>query len=219
MRLRTLSVRLVAIAIVIVFGVTAVWASAALTTVNTMKNTALGGILVSANGRTLYHDSAEQRNVVRCTGPCATVWPPLLISGSAKPAAGAGVNKALLGTVKRPNGTMQVTYRGLPLYLYSGDKKPGEVNGQGSAGIWHALTPGGVVILKSVTASAGSAGSGSSTGSSSATGSSGSTTGSGNTGGTTGNTGGTTGTGTAGTGTGTTGATDCATNPGGYGCM
>jgi predicted lipoprotein with Yx(FWY)xxD motif len=110
------------------------------------RNGALGEILVTAGGRTLYHDSSERRGVVRCVGSCAVTWPPLVISARAKPLAGRGVTESLLGTVRRPDGRMQVTYRGLPLYLYSGDRRAGQVNGQDVGGSWHALTPGGAVV-------------------------------------------------------------------------
>src|SRR5262249_37828015 len=105
-----------------------------------------GEILVSAGGRTLYHDSAERRGVVRCVGPCAVTWPPLVISARSKPLAGRGAFDSLLGTVRRPDGRLQVTYRGLPLYLYSGDTRAGQVNGRDGGGSWHALSPAGAVV-------------------------------------------------------------------------
>jgi predicted lipoprotein with Yx(FWY)xxD motif len=130
--------------------------------VATAHSTSLGTFLVSAS-RTLYHDSAEARNTVKCTGVCAKEWRPLLLTAGAKPVAAAGVSAALLGTVKRPDGKVQVTYRGLPLYVYAGDSKSGDVNGQGVAGLWHAVAPSGAIITKSI--SSGSSGGGGSTGS------------------------------------------------------
>lgn len=139
------------------------------------QNSALGKILVSSGGRTLYHSSADQRNRVECTGSCAVKWPPLVISARAKPIAGPGVTASLLGTVKRPDGRLQVTYHGMPLYLSSADRKAGDVNGQGVGQVWHAVTPGGVVVTKAVTSNTGTSststsGSGSSMGSGSSTG-------------------------------------------------
>jgi predicted lipoprotein with Yx(FWY)xxD motif len=125
-------------------------------TVLSTRNGALGQILVNAGGRTLYHDSAERRGVVRCVGSCAVTWPPLVISARAKPLGGSGVIASLLGTVRRPDGRLQVTYRGLPLYLYSGDTRAGQVNGQDVGGSWHALSPAGTVVT--TTAPAGSMG-------------------------------------------------------------
>jgi len=211
MGLRVLKVRLAAFATVTAFGVAAAVAGAtpsALTVVHSAQNSALGKILVTASGRTLYHDSSEKKNVVKCLGACASQWPPLLIAAGAKPVPGPGVTASLLGTVKRPDGKLQVTYAGLPLYLFAGDKKAGDVKGQGLSGLWHALTPTGAVVTKSVTVSSGGGTSGSGSGSSSGSGSgSGSTSGSGT------GSGGTTTTG------GTGGGTDCTANPQGYGCM
>jgi predicted lipoprotein with Yx(FWY)xxD motif len=196
MALRALSMRLAAVALVTGLVVAVGVAGAASVSVHSTQNTALGKILVSASGRTLYHDSLEGKNLVKCTGACAAVWPPLVIAAGAKPAAGSGVTASMLGTVKRSDGKVQVTYGGKPLYLFSGDKKAGDVKGQGTGGIWHALTPSGAIVTKTVKASSGSTGT-----------SSGSTSGSGS------------GTGT-GTGTGTsTIPSDCINHPDGYGCM
>jgi len=202
MGLQALKRPLAALALVTVFTVAVTAANAALVSVHSTQNSALGKILVSASGRTLYHNAFEKKNVIKCTGACATEWPPLLISAGAKPVAGTGVTASLLGTVKRSNGKLQVTYGGKPLYLYAGDKKAGDVKGQGSGGIWHALTPSGAVVTKTVSASTGKTSTGSGSGS-----------GSGSTGS------GSTGTGGSGNGGGTTTPTDCDTNPGGYGCM
>src|SRR6266567_5891301 len=128
MDLRALRVRLTAIAIVTGFAISVTVAGAALpTTVKSTNVSALGKILVSASGRTLYHNSFEQKSVIKCTAACARQWPPLVIAAGAKPVAGPGVSASLLGTVKRSDGKVQVTYHGMPLYLFSGDKKAGDV--------------------------------------------------------------------------------------------
>jgi predicted lipoprotein with Yx(FWY)xxD motif len=149
-------------------------APSSITVVHSLQTSNLGIILVGANGRTLYHDSAEGKNVVKCTGACSTHWPPLLIAPGAKPAAGPGVNSSWLGTVKRPDGKLQVTYRGMPLYLFAGDKMAGDVKGQGGAGIWHAIAPTGAIVTRAVGAtsskSSGSTTSGRSSGSGSTSG-------------------------------------------------
>ena len=80
MGLRVLRVRLAAIATVTAFAVAAAVAGAApvsLTVVHSAQNSALGKILVSASGRTLYHDASERKNVVKCLDSCASQWPPL----------------------------------------------------------------------------------------------------------------------------------------------
>ena len=118
-------------------------------TVASARNGVLGPILVDAAGRTLYHAPAA------CTGPCAHRFAPLLVTGSARPVAGAGVRAAWLATARRRDGRLQVTYHGLTLDRFSGDTRAGQVNGQGLGGMWHAVAPSGVVVTKS--ASSGSA--------------------------------------------------------------
>jgi len=154
MKRRPLSVFVVTMALA-TGGVAAVaTAGTSIATVLSTRNSALGEILVSAGGRTLYHTSSEKRDRIECTGACAVKWPPLLISAHAKPIAGPGVTASRLGTVKRPDGRLQVTYAGLPLYLFSGDTKAREINGQGAGGIWHAVTPSGAAVTKGVSTSA-----------------------------------------------------------------
>jgi predicted lipoprotein with Yx(FWY)xxD motif len=79
-------------------------------------------------------------------GACAALWSPVLVSGSAKPTAGAGLTAAKLGTIKRPGGQVQVTYNGLPLYRYSPDKKSGEVLGEDVGGVWFAVSSVGKIV-------------------------------------------------------------------------
>jgi predicted lipoprotein with Yx(FWY)xxD motif len=122
-------------------------------TVQSVTDAALGTkIIVSSRGFTLYHLTSEKKGTIACTGTCRKTWPPLLVTGSAKPGAGAGVTAAKLGTIKRPDGGVQVTYDGYALYLYSGDKRSGQVGGQGSGGVWYAITPGGAVTKAKVKA-------------------------------------------------------------------
>ena len=117
------------------------------------QSSALGTILVSSTGRSLYHDGSEKGGVILCSGACATQWPPLLVAAGAKATAEPGAKASLLGTIKRPDGKVQVTYHGMPLYLYSGDKKAGDVKGQGSGGIWHVISPSGLVITTALKSS------------------------------------------------------------------
>ena len=112
------------------------------------KNSSLGEILVSAGGRALYHTAAEKKNVVKCTGRCATRWLPLVLPPGVRLISGPRAIATMLGTVERPDGRLQVTYDGFPLYLFSGDTKAGEVSGQGAGGIWHALAPSGAPVTK-----------------------------------------------------------------------
>src|ERR1039457_5834049 len=97
--------------------------------VKTASNSKLGGtVLVDAQGMTLYHLSAEQNGKFICTSAaCVQVWHPLSAPAGGPPSGGGGS----LGTVKRPDGTEQVTYKGMPLYTFAQDKEPGDANGQG----------------------------------------------------------------------------------------
>jgi predicted lipoprotein with Yx(FWY)xxD motif len=105
----------------------------------------LGEVLVNSEGRTLYAFSGDAGETPTCEGACAKAWPPLLDeNGEPQPSNGTGA--ARLGTVKRADGTTQVTYAGHPLYSFSGDKLPGEAKGNGSTafgGTWSALKGSG----------------------------------------------------------------------------
>lgn len=103
----------------------------------------LGSILVDSEGRTLY-DFHKDKGTSTCYGACAQTWPPLLTEG--EPQAKGGASTGMLGTTKRNDGTVQVTYAGHPLYTFTGDKKPGEANGNDVDAFgaeWYALQPNG----------------------------------------------------------------------------
>ncbi len=109
------------------------------------KSPELGtAILVDSKGFTLYDFHKDKGTKSACYGACAGVWPPLTTSG--KPQATSGAEASKLGTTKRSDGTMQVTYAGHPLYTYAADTKPGEAKGQDidSFGAeWYALESSG----------------------------------------------------------------------------
>jgi predicted lipoprotein with Yx(FWY)xxD motif len=120
---------------------TATTAAASGAAINTAQ-TGLGTVLVNAQGRTLYHRTNESATNIVCTGQCASTWPPVTVPSGQKPQAGAGVTGNLT-VVNRPDGTQQAAINGQPLYMYSGDSKAGDTNGQGIGGIWFALTASG----------------------------------------------------------------------------
>ena len=97
-------------------------------TVAVADNTKLGKILVDGSGKTLYLFEKDTTTASTCYDACATYWPPLLTKDA--PMAGAGVNASLLGTSKRVDGTLQVTYAGHPLYYVITDHNPGDASGQ-----------------------------------------------------------------------------------------
>jgi predicted lipoprotein with Yx(FWY)xxD motif len=104
----------------------------------------LGTFLVDGKGRTLYLFQKDRTSKSRCSGDCATAWPPLLTTG--KPKASGSVRKSLLGTSKRSDGKTQVTYNRHPLYRFVQDMKPGDTLGQGVSAFgakWYAVSPSG----------------------------------------------------------------------------
>jgi predicted lipoprotein with Yx(FWY)xxD motif len=115
----------------------------------------VGQVAVDAKGMTLYHITSETGGQIVCTGSCASTWPPVLTGGM--PTGATGIT-GKLGTVKRPDGTTQVTLGGLPLYSYSGDAAPGQAMGEGIQGIWFAVSPAGTIIKGSGGGGSGSGG-------------------------------------------------------------
>jgi len=137
-------------------------------TVKIAKVAGVGTVLVNSGGQTLYVFSKDHHATSKCSGACATSWPPLVVSH--KPVAGTGVDKALLGTVRRAGHKLQVTYGHWPLYTFAGDSSPGQAHGKGITGFGGTWTTIGV----SGSAFTGSTGSGASgTGTTGTTGSSG----------------------------------------------
>jgi predicted lipoprotein with Yx(FWY)xxD motif len=116
--------------------------------VSTAK-TRLGRIIVDSRGRTLYLFEKDRNGKSACSGPCAVFWPPLITSG--KPVASNGASGSLIGTTKRADGRLQVTYNHHPLYTFAKDTKAGQTNGEGvdafGAG-WDVVSPSGVKIEK-----------------------------------------------------------------------
>jgi predicted lipoprotein with Yx(FWY)xxD motif len=95
-------------------------------------------VLTTTKGLTLYSLSVERNGKFICTGSCLSVWHPLTVPAGVKP-----TGPVKLGTIARPEGGTQVTYKGRPLYRFGGDSKTGEANGEGikDVGTWHAATP------------------------------------------------------------------------------
>ncbi len=101
-------------------------------------------ILVDSKGFTLYDFHKDKGGKSACYGACAKGWPPLTTSGA--PKAMSGAEESMLGTTKRSDGTLQVTYAGHPLYTFVEDAKPGEAKGNDVSAFgaqWYALKPSG----------------------------------------------------------------------------
>ena len=104
-------------------------------------------VLTNSAGFTVYWFAPDTSTTSRCTGSCATYWPP--VKGPAT--AGSGVS-GTLGTITRPDGTTQATYDGHPLYTYAADTAPGQNKGNGlnaSGGLWHEVTVSGTAPASS----------------------------------------------------------------------
>jgi predicted lipoprotein with Yx(FWY)xxD motif len=131
----------------------------------TLTKGAQGSYLAGASGRALYLWVADAKGKSSCSGACAGAWPPL--TGTAKPAAGPGVNAADLGTISRSDGTKQVTYNGHPLYYFVSDPHSGTTKGQGSDSFgakWWLVAPSGAAITSGGSGAAPAASSSSSAG-------------------------------------------------------
>ena len=109
-----------------------------------VANENVGKILVDSQGRTLYLFERDSGTKSACTGACAIDWPPLRATG--KPTVGGGATASIVATSAPSDGKPQVTYNGHPLYLFSGDQKPGDTNGEGVnafGGLWYVLSSSG----------------------------------------------------------------------------
>lgn len=119
-------------------------------------NTGLGRILVNSSGRTLYLFGKDRGGKSACAGQCAAFWPPLITKG--KPRVAGGAKASLVGTTKRADGRLQVTYNHHPLYTFSKDTKAGQTNGEGInafGGQWSAVSRAGAKVVKSSPTSGG----------------------------------------------------------------
>jgi predicted lipoprotein with Yx(FWY)xxD motif len=122
---------------------------------NTVLSTTINGtqVLTNSKGFTLYWFAPDTSTTSKCTGSCATYWPP--VTGPVT--AGSGVT-GMLGTITRPGGTTQATYDGHPLYTYAGDTAPGQAKGNrlnASGGLWYEMTASGAIPATSTSGGGG----------------------------------------------------------------
>lgn len=120
-------------------------------TVSTHDVAGVGTVLVGADGRTLYFADQEANGQIKCMNSCVNYWVPVTVTSGTAPTAGSGVT-GTLATVNRPDGSVQVTYDGKPLYSFTVDNEPGRANGNGYQDsfdgtdfTWHVVTPSGAV--------------------------------------------------------------------------
>jgi predicted lipoprotein with Yx(FWY)xxD motif len=110
--------------------------------ISTAKVAGVGTVLTTASGQTLYRFSMDSPGTSKCTGACATIWPPLLAPKGAHVSGPHGVKG--LSLLKVGNGHYQVALDKLPLYRFDGDKKKGQAHGQNVAGAWFAVLKSGI---------------------------------------------------------------------------
>jgi predicted lipoprotein with Yx(FWY)xxD motif len=107
----------------------------------TVKSSRYGPILFDGRGFVLYAFTADSRNRSNCYGACATAWPPYIVK--------SGVKGPRLGTTKRRDGSLQLTYAGRPLYYYVGDRAPGQIlcqNVTEFGGVWLVVRGNGTLV-------------------------------------------------------------------------
>jgi predicted lipoprotein with Yx(FWY)xxD motif len=109
-----------------------------------LASTSLGDIVVDGLGLTLYIFTPDTAGASTCYGDCAASWPPLL--ADAAPIVGADLDATKFGTTTRTDGGTQVTFGGMPLYHFVGDKAAGDTNGQGVGGKWYVVGADGAMI-------------------------------------------------------------------------
>ena len=112
-----------------------------------VASTGLGRVLVDGRGHTLYLFAKDMRGKSTCAGACAGFWPPLIAAG--KTFAGSGVKSTLLGTTRRADGRLQVTYNHHPLYAIAKDARKGDTKGEELdtfGGEWYAVSAAGAKV-------------------------------------------------------------------------
>jgi predicted lipoprotein with Yx(FWY)xxD motif len=117
----------------------------------TVQRSPVGPILATGGGSTLYDFVPDSSTQSTCLNDgCVLQWPPLLKSGAVR--LGPGVDPSLVGTLRRPDGSTQLSYGGHPLYTYDLDVTPGMVMGQGidqDGGLWYVLDARGRQVTTS----------------------------------------------------------------------
>jgi predicted lipoprotein with Yx(FWY)xxD motif len=107
------------------------------------NNATLGEFLTAYDGKTLYTYSKDSAGVSNCSGTCATNWPPYSVPEGTTinlPSSSTGIT-GKISTIKRADGSVQVTYNGAPLYFYKDDHNAGDTTGQGIGGVWYVAKP------------------------------------------------------------------------------
>ncbi len=110
-------------------------------TVNVANNLKVGAYLTDARGMTLYYYKNDQGHIKNtCTDDCANKWPAFY--AGPEDIASSKLSRSDFNHIIKDDNYQQTTFRGWPLYYYSGDKKPGDINGQGIGGVWSVVSLG-----------------------------------------------------------------------------
>ncbi len=125
------------------------------TTVAVTHNKKWGTILTVGSGVTVYRLTSDSKNKSVCSGTCAKIWPPVVLAAGQKAPVGKGVSG--LGSIKRSDGTRQVTYKGVPLYRFVGDHKAGQATGnvKDTWGQWWVVNPAHPTAVPTASTSSG----------------------------------------------------------------
>ncbi|GAB3534239.1 hypothetical protein GCM10027403_09720 [Arthrobacter tecti] len=110
-----------------------------------IAETDLGEVVVDAEGMVVYYFTNDEADsgVSACEGGCLEAWPPVLTDSETPEAEGV---TGELGTIETPDGELQVTINGMPIYYFANDEAPGDTNGQGVNEVWYVVAPDGTMI-------------------------------------------------------------------------
>lgn len=149
--MRTLATRVLLAAVAVAFAATAMATSGSASAPKTSSIAAaksrFGTILFDGRGFVLYAFTRDTHGQSACSGACAKAWPPYIVTG--RLIGRAGIAAGRLATVRRSDGSRQVTYAGRPLYYYVGDRKPRQIlcqNVSEFGGLWLVVRPNGTVV-------------------------------------------------------------------------
>jgi predicted lipoprotein with Yx(FWY)xxD motif len=133
---KTLGTLVGAVALTALLGAAAAYGAGE--AVQTAKKEGTGTFLADSKGMTLYYFKNDTPGKSACAGPCAEKWPPFYVE---KVTVGYGLSAGDFGAITREDGKKQTTYKGKPLYYFSGDTKAGDTNGQGVRDVWYVVNP------------------------------------------------------------------------------
>ena len=113
---------------------------------STAHDISLGTYIADGSGRAVYVLDDDSSNGAACTQLCLAIWPPVAVGNAIPQSSDSAVLHSNIGVVTRDGGTVQITFRGRPLYYYLGDQKPGDTRGhhvEDSWGEWKLISPAG----------------------------------------------------------------------------